>query len=85
MRKRTCMCVCISVCMCMTGLLCCTAEIYRTFKSTILFFSLIRSLYVHPALISYWVTMLYSRNLTEYFKPAITEKNKNHKKRLMVR
>ena len=25
-----------------------------------------------------WVTMLYSRNLTEHCKPAITEKNKNH-------
>ena len=25
-----------------------------------------------------WVTMLYSRKLTEHCKPAITEKNKNH-------
>ena len=25
-----------------------------------------------------WVTMLYSSKLTEHFKPAITEKNKNH-------
>ena len=25
-----------------------------------------------------WVTMLYSRKLTEQCKPAITEKNKNH-------
>ena len=27
-----------------------------------------------------WVTMLYSRKLTEQCKPAIMEKNKNHKK-----
>ena len=25
-----------------------------------------------------WVTMLYSRKLTEHCKPAIMEKNKNH-------
>ena len=25
-----------------------------------------------------WITMLYSRKLTEHCKPAITEKNKNH-------
>ena len=25
-----------------------------------------------------WVTMLFSRKLTERFKPAIIEKNKNH-------
>ena len=27
-----------------------------------------------------WVTMLYSRKLTEHCKPATMEKNKNHKK-----
>ena len=25
-----------------------------------------------------WVTLLYSRKLTEHYKPAIMEKNKNH-------
>ena len=28
-----------------------------------------------------WVTMLYSGKLTEYCKPAILEKNKNHCKK----
>ena len=30
-----------------------------------------------------WVTMLYSRKLTEHCKPAVTEKNKNHKKKCL--
>ena len=28
-----------------------------------------------------WVTLLYSRKLTEHGKPAIMEKNKNHQKK----
>ena len=28
-----------------------------------------------------WVTLLYSRKLTEHCKPAIMEKNKSHKKK----
>ena len=28
-----------------------------------------------------WVTLLYSRKLTEHAKPAIMEKNKNHLKK----
>ena len=28
-----------------------------------------------------WVTLLYNRKLTEHYKPAIMEKNKNHKKK----
>ena len=29
-----------------------------------------------------WVNLLYSRKLTEHCKPAMTEKNKNHLKKL---
>ena len=32
-----------------------------------------------------WVTLLYSRKLTERRKPAIKEKNKNHKKMSKLR
>ena len=30
-----------------------------------------------------WVTLLYSKKLTEHRKPAIVEKNKNHLKKLI--